>query len=273
MKTAFGLDIAGYSTGKSGFARADQKDNHIVVTVYEGHVFVKKHESTNPLHDIAEMEKEMLIACYKKGPLLVDIPIDLQGLPCPRDVFFTWELVKRPVDFAFNAMPPLADCIGSPLARYLHLFSSLNEEFETPLGKKIFETYPAGSLNLLNLTSKGYKGQQTSFKNGHWNGGQLAKIFNELRLTSNNGESFNDDNFDAMICAVTGVVDKNYRLQGDELNEKISYCIEKRLKSSIRIRIKAPDGYVLLKKIPEMEIKIVKKEVNTQQEMLQEVAK
>ena len=57
MKTAFGLDIAGYSTGKSGFARADQKDNHIVVTVYEGHVFAKKHESTNPLHDIAEMEK------------------------------------------------------------------------------------------------------------------------------------------------------------------------------------------------------------------------
>lgn len=36
VKTAFGLDIAGYSTGKSGFARADLVDkNHIEVTVYQ----------------------------------------------------------------------------------------------------------------------------------------------------------------------------------------------------------------------------------------------
>lgn len=67
MKTAFGLDIAGYSTGKSGFARADLVDkNHIEVTVYEKHIFASKSTGQVPIEDIAEKEKEILVACLRK---------------------------------------------------------------------------------------------------------------------------------------------------------------------------------------------------------------
>jgi hypothetical protein len=43
VKTAFGLDIAGYAGSNSGFARADLNGDGIVqVTVYQGHVFGNK---------------------------------------------------------------------------------------------------------------------------------------------------------------------------------------------------------------------------------------
>ncbi|MCE8423512.1 MAG: hypothetical protein J5U19_15500 [Candidatus Methanoperedens sp.] len=96
MKTAFGLDIAGYSTGKSGFARADFVDkNYIEVTIYEEHIFASKSTGEVPIEDIAEKEKEILIACLRKGPIFVDIPIDLQGLPIPKNVRYVWELVNN----------------------------------------------------------------------------------------------------------------------------------------------------------------------------------
>ncbi len=148
MNTAFGLDIAGYSEGKSGFVQADRKDdNSIEITIFQGHAFSEKHDTRTSLEHIAEREKELLISCCKKGRLLVDIPIDLQGLPYPNNVRFIWELVKRPVDFAFDALPPLADRIGSPVAR-------------------------------------------------------LAKIANCLKLTSEEEITLNDDELDAIICAM-----------------------------------------------------------------------
>jgi hypothetical protein len=57
IKTAFGLDIAGYSTGKSGFARADLVDkNHIEVTVYEKHIFASKITGEDQIEDIVKKE-------------------------------------------------------------------------------------------------------------------------------------------------------------------------------------------------------------------------
>ncbi len=274
MKTAFGLDIAGYSTGKSGFVRADRKDNNsIEITVFRRHAFAEKCGAKTPLDDdIVKNEKELLIACCKKGCLLVDIPIDLQELPCPNNVKFIWELVKRPVDFAFGAMSPLAERIGYPVARFLKLFSSIKDEFEEPLGKQIFETYPAGSLKLLksqipNLPFNRYKKQQAEFKNGCWNGGQLAQIAQGLKLTPEISITLNDDELDAIICAITGVVDDEYCLQGNELTNKINSLI------SNGKPYPAPNGYVLLKKRPEIKINITTKIVKNQKEMLKEVAR
>jgi len=188
VKTAFGLDIAGYSTGKSGFARADLVDkNHIEVTVYEKHIFANKITGEAPIKDITEKEKQILVTCLGKGPLFVDIPIDLQGLPYPKKAKFVWELINRPVDFAFDALPPLANLIGSPVARFFNLFSSLQEDAKYQLGKQIFETYPAGSLMLLNLPNKNYKKQKTEFINGIWKSkkeGNLSQIAKCLKLTS-----------------------------------------------------------------------------------------
>lgn len=269
MKTAFGLDIAGYSTGKSGFARADFIDkNSIEVTVYPDHIFSKPSKRKDEIKDQVKMEKELLSACCKNDTIFVDIPIDLQSLLKSQNVFFTWELTLRPVDFAFDAMPPLADRIGSPVARFLNLFSSLQEELN-PLGKQIFETYPARSLKLLGLPSKNYKNSKISFKNMQWipekSGEVLVKIANGINLTAKEEISLNDDEFDAVICAITGIVDEKYRLQGNELTEYINSSI------SNGNRYPAPMGYVLLKKKPEININITKKIVKSHKELLQEV--
>lgn len=277
VKTAFGLDLAGYSTGKSGFARADFIDKNLIeVTVYQGHIFARKSKGEDLIEEIVKMEKELLLACCNKGHIFVDIPIHLQGLPCPKNVKFIWELANRPVDFAFDAMPPLADRIGSPVARFLNLFSSLQEELN-PLGKQIFETYPACSLNLLGLPSKNYKNSKISLKNMQWisekSGEVLVKIANGMNLTANEKISLNDDELDAVICAITGIVDEKYRLQGNELTNNINKLIEKRMKRKTQCRYFPPKGYVLLKDIPEeATINITKKIVKSHDEMLQVVA-
>jgi hypothetical protein len=50
VKTAFGLDIAGYAGGKSGFARANRgSDGVIRITIYAGHVFSNRLRGSDPL--------------------------------------------------------------------------------------------------------------------------------------------------------------------------------------------------------------------------------
>ena len=205
MKTAFGLDIAGYSTGKSGFARARRKsDNSIDVTVYQGHIFAKTFNYRFPLDKVADKERELLLACCRNSSLLIDIPIDLQGLPHPNNASFIWQLTLRPVDYAFGGMAPLANYIGAPVARFQNMIptSTDSSEAESLVGKHIFETYPARSLDLLGLPSKKYKGHKISFKDGHWTGGLAAEIAESLVLMAEEGETLNDDELDAIICAI-----------------------------------------------------------------------
>ncbi len=271
MKTAFGLDIAGYSTGKSGFARADfVNENHIEVTVYQGHTFARKSKGGEQIENIVKKEKELLAACCRKGPVFVDIPIDLQGLPSPPDASYIWELIYRPVDFAFDAMPPLADRIGSPVARFLNLLSSIQREFKDPLGKQIFETYPARSLFYMGLRGKGYKKQKVCYSKMKWMSHNKNKILTEivegLDLTAGEDVCLDDNELDAGICAITGIADENHRLQENELTECINGLI------SNGKRYPAPMGYVLLKKKPDVKINITKKTMKSHEEMLEAVA-
>lgn len=274
MKTAFGLDIAGYSTGKSGFARADINSNKLIeVMVYkeQGQIFARKIKGENLIKDIVQMEKEVLLACCKRGPIFVDIPIDLSGLLPPANVSFIWELTQRPVDFAFGAMPPLADRIGSPVARFLNMYLHIQKEFKDPLGKQIFETYPSRSLFCMGLRHKKYKKQEICFSKMNWRPNEtnkgLFEIVNGLKLSADEGVCLNDDELDAVICAITGVVDEEYCLQGNELANEINRLISNDKQYS------APVGYVILKKKPEFKIHITTKIVKNQKELLKEVAR
>ena len=83
MTTAFGLDLSGFSTGGSAMARADRTEERIVVTVYTGHCFSQKVEGCDSLPAILARERNIVLACLARGPLVVDIPIDLQKLPQP----------------------------------------------------------------------------------------------------------------------------------------------------------------------------------------------
>ncbi len=271
MKTAFGLDPSGYSGSNSGFTRADLgSDGLLQVTVYENHVFRRTLRSSDPLEKHVESEKKVLKCCLGAGSVLVDIPIDLQGLPCPADAYFTWVLVKRPVDYAFDALAPLANLIGSPVARFQHMLRALREEAPDENLHEVLETYPAATLELLGLWCTGYGKQQARFTRGRWEGGPMARIANTLRMVADEGETLTGDEFDAAICAITGLVAPDKRLAGDELADKVREKIKARVAIQHHERISAivPDNYVLMRSTPDTEIRIVRELMDDPEKIL-----
>lgn len=260
MKIGFGLDLAGYSTGKSGFASARVK-NHIEITIYTGHCFAIKLKGYQPLASSVTAERDLLTVCCKKGHIMVDIPIDLQGLPMTNDVNFAWQLTMRPVDYAFGALPPFAQLIGAPVARFLYLIKTLPSEW---IGTHIFETYPVMSLKLLEHHTLGYKGSPIVFREGHWQGSGMAIMANAIGLKAAEATTLNDDEFDAVVCAITAVADESCLLKGKPLDDLISAKINAGSFS-------APASYVLLQKLSEAEIYVTRKTVKNQHEMLAEI--
>src|SRR5579872_1480207 len=171
MKISYGLDLAGYSTGKSSLAKATfNGSTELSVVVYRNHPFAEKLEGWETVGPLVERERRLLRFMQ---PLYVDVPIDLQGLPNQTGVRFTWQLTKRPVDFAFSALPPLADRLGSPVARLAYLLVA----DRSALGSGLYETYPAASLEPMLGGKRSYKGKTAKWKDGNWIGdGGLADI-------------------------------------------------------------------------------------------------
>ena len=259
MNRSFGLDLAGYSTNGSALAVAESDNARITVTLLDGHCFCQAAEGTVLVAQKAAEEVECLRRLLARGKVLVDVPIDLQDLLRPEGATFIWQLTKRPVDRAFGALCPLADRIGSYVARMKNLWRILGAEMTgDPLGATLFETYPAASLRLSDRCCEGYKGR-CGFQAGVWTGSAaktdidqkknnvFAKLLSELKWLAEDGFQMNNDEFDAAICALTGIGDQ---LHGVELETEINrqldgkYC--------------APRGYVLLRHIPEA-VNIVRK--------------
>lgn len=274
MRTAFGLDIAGYAGGNSGFARADLSGaGTITVTIYEGHAFGRKLKGPEPLGDVVEAERDLVRACRLVGAFVVDTPVYLQGLPSPPDAFFTWELVKRPVDYAFDALAPLANLIGAPVARFQSVLSVLPED-EHDGDHGVFETYPAATLKLLGMWSSGYGKRSVRFLNGRWEGGPTADIASRLQIVAEEGEKMNGDEFDAAICAITGVIDQEKRLEGDDLSEEVVQRIKEKVMARYHDRISAavPDNYVLMTSCPNTEVRMVRKLLSGPEDMMEVTA-
>jgi hypothetical protein len=278
IKVAFGLDLGGYSAGRSAFVRASLlSPDEVEAVVYRGHAFSKKPGKGNPFVQIVEEEVELLARCLDRAPLYADVPIDLQGLPCPGGEVYAWQLVKRPVDFAFGALPPLADHIGSVVARFRNVLLRLPLGQRDPLGGILYETYPAGSLRLLGLPHKGYKGEgkkycityDTRWVSYDQEGGVLAGIANELGMFGQPGQMLNHDEFDAVVCALTGVVDSDCLCQGEDLETFISEKI-----GDVQIDATSPKGYALIRRKPEaMRIAVRIKTVSDQTEMFEEISR
>lgn len=274
-RAAFGLDLGGYSAGGSALVRATRRSpSEVAATVYRGHAFSKKPAKGKSFVPLVEEEVKLLAACLRDSVLYVDVPIDLQGLPHPRRAVYAWELVKRPVDFALGALPPLADRIGSVVARFQNLLYLLTEEKSDPLDDRLYETYPAGSLRLLGLPHKGYKieNNRITYENGTWvgsgpKGEVLASIASGLRMTSLPGEQLNHDELDAVVCALTGVVDRDSLLQEKDLETAIKGKV-----AYDRIDTAPPRGYVLMRRLPEELTTVVRtKTVRDNAEMLGEI--
>ena len=87
-------------------------------------------------------------------------------------------------------MPPLADRIGAPVARFAAIVSE--GDFDALLGEKLFEAYPAGTLKMLKIEARHYKGKAGA--------DALIRLCETLRVKP---RVESDDDIDAIICAIT----------------------------------------------------------------------
>jgi len=223
-------------------------DGLVTVAILTGNVFQQEINGGNPLLGHANEEAEYLRGLIEEGPLYIDVPIDLQDLPIPERPQYVWQLTKRPVDQAFGGLPPLADRLGACVARMQNLWRLLQANgYGDPLGHRIFETYPAGSLKCANETHEKYKGRAQCNEQDQWQAGRegndrddtMAQLLNRLQWTGEaDGFSLTHDEFDAALCALTGVCE---RLEGPALTQMIN----ERLGNDYPV----PAGYVLLKGI------------------------
>lgn len=185
----FGIDLAGYTTGKTSLAVVEIENQAANATLLRGSAFSKKRGSDDSLEKVVAEEVADLRRCLSIGPVAVDIPIDLQGLPDPKNPQTIWALTRRPIDQAVNAMPPFADRIGAPVARFAAIMRGGN--FHEFLGKSLFEAYPAITLKFLKIAG-GYKGKKGA--------NALISLCKTLKIEPH---IKNDDDIDAIICALT----------------------------------------------------------------------
>jgi|SRR5579871_1122235 hypothetical protein len=189
----FGLDLAGYTTGKTALAVIEIEGRRARATLLRGSPLSAKRASDDDLKQILKAEVAALNRCLKIGPLAVDIPIDLQHLGNPDRAEYIWQLTRRPIDRAVGAMPALADRIGAPVARFAAIMHE--GKFGDLLGERLFEAYPAGTLKVLKIEAGQYKGDKG------------ADALNSLcRTLKVEPQVESDDDIDAIICAVTAAV-------------------------------------------------------------------
>jgi hypothetical protein len=186
----FGLDLAGYTTGKTTLAVVEIEGQNAKATLLRESALSLKRSGGDTLKEVLREEAAVLRRCLNVGPLAADIPIDLQDLRTPSDAEYIWQLTRRSVDRAIGAMPPLADRIGAPVARFAAIMRE--GDFGGLLGKKLFEAYPAGTLKMLKIEAGHYKGKAGA--------DALVRLCEMLRIKPH-VES--DDDIDAIICAIT----------------------------------------------------------------------
>ncbi|MEE8533373.1 MAG: hypothetical protein V3S95_07500 [Alphaproteobacteria bacterium] len=273
-RTAFGLDLAGYSAvAKAKLVRILERDDATAeATLLDFSVFNKKHHGNDEISAVAGKEVSILEKCITTdASLFVDVPIDLQDLPPPHSPQYIWQLQFRSVDRAFEGMAPLASRLGAPVARFKNLLELAERNLNKPalLGKMVFETYPAASLKLvLGQEPKSYKNCQTKYIGAEWvpfkwpktkkaDETGLHDVANKLHLSAPDESPWSDDEIDAVICAMAGVVGSNGVLKDETLKYEIKNSLQSQgLRGTSNQFYEPPVGYVLVKNNPFSEIRL-----------------
>jgi hypothetical protein len=233
VRTGSGIDLAGY--GKKGgtiLAAIRSKNSSADVGIITDTAFAKSLRGASDLEAQLEEESAELSRLLTFGAVAVDVPIHLQDLPSLNNITRVWELTRRPIDRAFSGLAPLADKLGYCVARFRKLVAS-KPQFK--IGERLFETYPAASLDLCQIPRKGYKAGEES------PAVRLA-ITKELRIL---GPPLTHDELDAVICAITSIVDGDYLLEGGDLREEMLKRLKREASDN---RHQVPDGYRLLRR-------------------------
>lgn len=281
MKPSLGWDLAGYGDSGSALCRADRQGDTITAAILRAPFICRpRHKITASIHATVDTEVEMLRRFARIGNTYVDVPVDLQLLGRLVDhlqdeqAMYYWQLVKRPVDHIFKALEPLASNLGFAVARTSHILGRLAAESAgLKLGENLFETYPAATLQLVWDTNKWteakYKGGKIAYLNGKWQGKAgkkkndrartkeerknvgLAALATQLKFDAPEGAEMDDDEFDAVLCAVTGCIPDCTVHHGS-----LCTIIRKRLKKGHGqadwiANVEPPDGYVVFDRLPE----------------------
>lgn len=205
MRIGLGLDLAGYSTGKSELAYVEYGAFQSKVFLIKESPFAQKRRSDESRLDAEREDAETLTRLVSLAPTAVDVPIDLQGLPNNPTSSHIWGQTKRPIDFALSGLAPYSDRIGYVVARFGGALAKSN--LANLLGVRLFETYPAACLVALGTISKGYKSNNA--------GASRSTISRALGLDD---VTLTDDEIDATVCALTAAADPSDCFEGDELS-------------------------------------------------------
>lgn len=241
METHFGIDLSGYGKRETVVAKLSRtKAKEIKVELdhsLQQETFKGKDHLDEALERDVKKIKEVLEVPDSK--VAIDVPIDLQGLEDFPQGEKVWSLTKRPIDQAFNGQPPLASYIGYLVARFQAVLNrgGLREE----VGKRIFETYPAGSMKLMNIDSKGYKSSPEARR----------RLIKDLNISSP-GTKLSDDHIDAILAGLACFDEVS--LEGEELAERINleYPID-----GFNFKSKnLPKGYRLVSDIESLDIRV-----------------
>jgi predicted nuclease with RNAse H fold len=235
VRVGFGLDIGGY--GKKGatiLTAAVAQHREIKVSVLTNSAFSRTLSGDSDLLEQITQEHDLLLQLIDIGPIAVDVPIDIQGLPSPPNVTRVWELTLRPIDKAFGGLAPVADKLGYCVARFTKLLATSNR-FKA--GTNIYETYPAASLSVCGCVAKGYKKGEESPK-------VRSAIIEKFKISDH---SLSHDELDSVICALAAVGENDEILERDALKQEML----RRLKNEAsHNRHSVPKGYRLLSRCP-----------------------
>jgi hypothetical protein len=206
----FGLDLSGYTTNKTSLAAIIPDGEAAEAVLLRKSAFAIPRTTDMLVQDAVEAEARDIKRCLDIGPLAVDIPIDLQHLLAPDGAVAIWELTRRPVDKKFGAMAPLADRIGAPVARFSAIMRKAN--LYGRLGEDLFETYPAEILRRLEFAGN-YKLRDSRKE-------QERRLACEAlcRFLVFDRALYDDDDLDAIICALAAVAPDDSRVTAAEFD-------------------------------------------------------
>jgi hypothetical protein len=237
----FGLDLSGYSTGRSQLVAAVLTGSDCELVLLKSSPFSIVLKGSDRIGGAADKQADCLRRMLAIGNVAVDVPIDLQRLG-EDAAEFAWALTYRPIDKLLGALPPLADRIGSPMARFRHVLAK-GRLFDQ-LGSRLLETYPAASLKRLGCPYRGYKGEKPTCV------ALRSRIAQTFRVE---GCAWNDDELDAAICALTAVSHPNGTIDGDTVLGQFGDEVHRKLGAAV---VHAPKGFVLLNQLPDARISL-----------------
>ncbi len=211
----FGLDLSGYTTQRTSLAAAVVRGQAVEAVLLKNSALSIRRATDMSVEEVVGADVCELTRCLDIGPVAVYIPIDLQHLLAPQRAEKIWELTRRPIDKRLNGMAPLADRIGAPVARFAAILRKGG--FESRLGKDLFETYPSENLRRIY-------------------GQNLTRPAARERFCRNFSLDVpNDDDLDAVVCAIAAVVPDDAVVTAAEFDLG-GYCL--------------PNGFRILKRAP-----------------------